>query len=157
MLMTLFVWTPTISRGSAAPSSCFWLSSGNYFILKIMLKYPRSGLIMGEWWRKWASNKTLDNSTLWYASLCPMSPIFRVLAPIPSHTPPEEWVRAKKFFITFDTNFGRYLARGTIIDGSLKCRIRAFCTIAKISGEMSKKGLKTGQNGVNFFFNPHTY
>ena len=47
-------------------------------------------------------------------------------------------------YITFDTNFGRYLPRGTIIDGSRKCRIGAFCTIAKISGEMPKKGLKTG-------------
>ena len=56
-----------------------------------------------------------------------------------SHTPPEGWVRAKKKYITFDTNFGRYLPRGTIIDGSLKCRIRAFCTIAKISGEIPKK------------------
>ena len=67
------------------------------------------------------------------------------------YTPPEGWVRAKKKYITFNTNFGRYLPRGTIIDGSLKCRIRAFCTIAKISGEMPKKGLKTGQNGVKFF------
>ena len=70
------------------------------------------------------------------------------------HTPPEEWVRAKKFCITFDTNFSRYLPRGTIIDGSRKCRIGAFCTIAKISGEMPKKGLKTGQNGVKFFWGP---
>ena len=68
------------------------------------------------------------------------------------HTPPEGSVRAKKFFITFDTNFERYLPRGTIIDGSRKCRIGAFCTNAKISGEMPKKGLKTGQNCVNFFF-----
>ena len=67
------------------------------------------------------------------------------------HTPPEGWVRAKKFCITFDTNFGRYLPRGTIIDGSWKCRMGAFCTIAKISGEMPKKGFKTGQNGVKFF------
>ena len=72
------------------------------------------------------------------------------------HTPPEGWVRAKKFCITYDTNFGRYLPRGTIIDGSQKCRIRAFCTIAKISGEMPKKGLKTGRNGVKFFLGPHT-
>ena len=55
-------------------------------------------------------------------------------------------------FITFDTNFGRFLPRGTIIDRSLKCRIGAFCTIAKISGEMLKKGLKTGQNVVKLFF-----
>ena len=73
-----------------------------------------------------------------------------------THTPPEGWVRAKKCYITFDTNFGRYLPRGTIIDGSRKCRIRAFCTIAKISGEMPKKGLKTGRNGVKFFLGPHT-
>ena len=73
------------------------------------------------------------------------------------HTPPEEWVRAKNFCITFDTNFGRYLPRGTIIDGSQKCRMGAFCTISKYSGEMSKKGLKTGQNAVNLFFSPHTY
>ena len=59
-------------------------------------------------------------------------------------------------FITFDTNFGRYLPRGTIIDGSRKCGIGAFCTIAKISGEMSKKGLKTGQNGIKFFSSPNT-
>ena len=72
------------------------------------------------------------------------------------HTPPEGWVRAKKKYITFDTNFGCYLPRGTINNGSRKCRIRAFCTIAKISGEMPKKGLKTGQNGVKFFFDPHT-
>ena len=51
------------------------------------------------------------------------------------------WVRAKKMFITSDTNFGCYLPRGKIIDGSRKCRIGAFCTIAKISGEMPKKGL----------------
>ena len=57
-------------------------------------------------------------------------------------------------FITFDTNFDRYLPRGTIIDGSRKCRMGAFCTIAKISGEMPKKGLKTGRNGVKFFFGP---
>ena len=68
-----------------------------------------------------------------------------------NHTPPEGSVRAKKKYITFDTNFGRYLPRGTMIDGSQKCRIRAFCTIAKISGDMPKKGLKTGQNGVNFW------
>ena len=59
-------------------------------------------------------------------------------------------------YITFDTNFGRYLPRGTIIDGSWKCRMGAFCTIAKISGEMPKKGLKTGRNGVKFFLGPHT-
>ena len=59
-------------------------------------------------------------------------------------------------FITFDTNFGRYLPRGTIIDGSRKCRMGAFGTIAKISREMPKKGLKTGQNGVKFVFGPHT-
>ena len=70
------------------------------------------------------------------------------------HTPPEGSVRAKKKYITFDTNFGRYLPRGTIIDGSRKCRMGAFCTIAKISGEMPKKGLKTGQNGVKFFLGP---
>ena len=67
------------------------------------------------------------------------------------HTPPEVGVRVRKFFITFDTIFGRYLPRGTIIDGSQKCRMGAFCTIAKNSGEMLKKRLKTGQNGVNFF------
>ena len=70
---------------------------------------------------------------------------------ISSHTPPEGGVRTKKCYITFDTIFGRYLPRGTIIDGSRKCRMGAFCTIAKNSGEMLKKGLKTGQNGVNFF------
>ena len=68
------------------------------------------------------------------------------------HTPPEGSVRAKKKYITFDTNFGPYLPRGTKIDGSRKCRMGAFCTIAKISGEMSKKGLKTGRNGVNFLW-----
>ena len=67
------------------------------------------------------------------------------------HTPPEVGVRARKFFITFDTNFGRYLPRGSIICGSQKCRIGAFCTIAKNSGEMPKKGLKTGQKGAKFF------
>ena len=30
----------------------------------------------------------------------------------------------------------------------------AFCTIAKISGEMPKKGLKTGKNGIKFFLGP---
>ena len=65
-------------------------------------------------------------------------------------------VRAKKKYITFDTNFGHYLPRGTMIDGSRKCRMGAFCTIEKISGEMPKKGLKTGQNGVKFFLGPHT-
>ena len=75
----------------------------------------------------------------------------------PLHTPPKGGVRTKNFCITFDTIFGRYLPRGTNIGGSRKCRMGAFCTIAKNSGEMSKKGLKTGQNGVNFFFNPHTY
>ena len=68
-----------------------------------------------------------------------------------AHTPPEGGVRTKKCYITFDTIFGRYLPRGTLIDGSQKCRMGAFCTIAKYSGEMSKKGLKTGQNGVNVF------
>ena len=58
------------------------------------------------------------------------------------HTPPEGGVRTKKCYITFDTIFGRYLPRGTIIDGSWKCRMGAFCTIAKNSGEMLKKGLK---------------
>ena len=68
-----------------------------------------------------------------------------------SHSP---WrmSKGKKKCITFDTNFDRYLPRGTIIDGSWKYRIGAFCTIAKISGEMPKKGLKTGQNCVKFFF-----
>ena len=69
------------------------------------------------------------------------------------HTPPEVGVRVRKFFITF----GRYLPRGTIIYGSRKCRIGAFCTIAKISGEMPKKTLKTGQKGVKKFFSPHTF
>ena len=78
------------------------------------------------------------------------------LLPLALHTPPEGSVRAKKKYITFDTNFGRYLPRGTMIDGSRKCRMGAFCTIAKISGEMPKKGLKTGQNGVKFVFGPHT-
>ena len=68
-----------------------------------------------------------------------------------AHTPPEGGVRTKKCYITFDTIFGRYLPRGTLIDGSQKCRMGAFCTIAKYSGEMLKKGLKTGQNAVNFF------
>ena len=70
------------------------------------------------------------------------------------HTPPEGSVRAKKKYITFETNFARYLPRGTMIDGSRKCRMGmgAFCTIAKISGEMPKKGLKTCQNCVKFFF-----
>ena len=72
------------------------------------------------------------------------------------HTPPEVWVRARKNFITFDTNFGRYLPRGTIIDRSRKFRMGAFCTIEKNSGEKPKKDLKTGQNGVKFFFSPHT-
>ena len=72
------------------------------------------------------------------------------------HTPPEGGVRTKKCYITFDTIFGHYLPRGTIIDGSRKCRMGAFCTIAKNSGEMLKKGLKTGQNGVKIFFSPHT-
>ena len=71
-----------------------------------------------------------------------------------SHTPPEGWVRAKKFFITFDTNFERYLPRGTIIDGSRKCRIGAFCTIAKISREMSKKGLKNRPKWCQIFLWP---
>ena len=44
-----------------------------------------------------------------------------------SHTPPEGSVRAKKKYITFDTNFGHYLPRGTML-----------------SGEMPKKDLKTG-------------
>ena len=58
-----------------------------------------------------------------------------------SHTPPEGLVRAKKFFITFDTNFERYLPRGTIIDGSRKCRIGAFCKIAKKIRWNAKKNL----------------
>ena len=58
------------------------------------------------------------------------------------HTPPEGGVRTKKLI--------------TLIDGSQKCRMGAFCTIAKISGEMPKKGLKTGQNGVKIFLGPHT-
>ena len=57
----------------------------------------------------------------------------------------------EKSYITFDTIVGRYLPRGTLTDGSRKCRMGAFCTIAKYSGEMLKKGLKTGQNGVKFF------
>ena len=52
------------------------------------------------------------------------------------HTPPKGGVRTKKCYITFDTIFGCYLPRGTIIDGSRKCRMGAFCTIAKNSGEM---------------------
>ena len=52
------------------------------------------------------------------------------------HTPPEGGVRTKKFCITFDTIFGFYLPRGTKIGGSWKCRIGAFCTIAKHSGEI---------------------
>ena len=67
------------------------------------------------------------------------------------HTPPEGDVRTKKCYITFDTNSGRYLQRGTKIYGSRECWIGAFCTIAKNSGEMPQKGLKTGQNGVKFF------
>ena len=121
-------------------------------------KNYRSGLI---------HNITHSNSTLFqYCTLPILHPsnptLFQsytlpILHPSNStHTPPQGWVRAKKFCITFDTNFGHYLPRGTIIDGSLKCWIRAFCTIAKISGEMPKKGLKTGQNGVKFFFDPHT-
>ena len=74
-----------------------------------------------------------------------------VLRKLTYHTPPEGGVRTKKFCITFDTIFGRYLPRGTKICVSRKCRMGAFCTIAKNSGEILKKGLKTGQNGVNFF------
>ena len=70
-----------------------------------------------------------------------------------THSP---WRRCKDEKITFDTIFGCYLPRGTIIDGSQKCRIGAFWPIAKNSGEMLKKGLKTGRNGVNFFLRPHT-
>ena len=61
----------------------------------------------------------------------------------------------KKCYITFDTIFGRYLPRGTLIDGSRKCRMGAFCTSAKNSGEKPKKGLKRGQNGVKTFFSRH--
>ena len=75
---------------------------------------------------------------------------------VPFHTPPEGSVRAKKKYINFETNFERYLPRGTIIDGSQKCRMGAFCTIAQISGEMPKKVLKTGRNGVKFFSGPLT-
>ena len=56
-------------------------------------------------------------------------------------------------------NVGRYLPRGTNIDGSWKCWMGAFCTSAKNSGEMTempKKGLKRGQNGVKKYFSPHT-
>ena len=73
---------------------------------------------------------------------------------LPSHTPPEGGVRTKKCYITFDTIFGRYLPRGTIIDGSRKCRMGAFCTIAKISGEMPKKGLKTRPKWYQIFLGP---
>ena len=59
--------------------------------------------------------------------------------------------KGEKKYITFDTNFRRYLPGGTKIDGSQKRRIGAFCTIAKNSGEMPKKGFKTGQNGAKFF------
>ena len=69
-------------------------------------------------------------------------------------TPPEGGVRAKKFFITFDTNFGHYLPRGTKFDGSQKCRIGAFCTIAKNSGEMPKKRLKNRPKWCQIFFEP---
>ena len=64
--------------------------------------------------------------------------------------------KGEKKCITLDTNFGHYLPGGTKIDESRKCRIRAFCTIAKNSGEMPQKGLKTGKNGVKFFLSPHT-
>ena len=67
-----------------------------------------------------------------------------VLGRLLGHTPPEGGVRTKKFCITFDTIFGRYLPRGTKIGGSRKCRMGAFCTIAKNSCEILKKGLKTG-------------
>ena len=66
-----------------------------------------------------------------------------------SHSP---WRRCKDQKILH--NF--WHSRGTKIDGSWKCRMGAFCTIATNLGEMSKKGLKTGKNGVKFFFRPHT-
>ena len=78
-----------------------------------------------------------------------------VLGRLLGHTPPEGGVRTKKFCITFDTIFGRYLPRGTKIGGSRKCRMGAFCTIVTNSGEILKKALKTGQNGVKCFFSPH--
>ena len=44
-------------------------------------------------------------------------------ADIAAHTPPEGGVRTKKCYMTFDTIFGHYLPRGTLIDGSQKCRM----------------------------------
>ena len=54
-------------------------------------------------------------------------------------------------YITFDIIFGSYLPRGTKIDGSRNCRMGAFYTIAKKSGEMSKNLPKIGENVANFF------
>ena len=68
-----------------------------------------------------------------------------------SHTPPEGGVRTKKCYITFDTICGRYLPRGTLIDGSQKCRMGAFSTIAKYLGEMSKYWPKMGKMWPIFF------
>ena len=72
-----------------------------------------------------------------------------------SHTPPEGWVRAKKFFITSNTTFWSYLPRGTKFGVSRKCGIGAFCTIAKNSGEIWKKCPKKGKIGFKFFSHPN--
>ena len=58
-------------------------------------------------------------------------------------------------FILSAWMFDSYLPRGTLIDGSQKCRMGAFCTIAKNSGEMLKKRLKNRPKWCqNFFFGP---
>ena len=52
------------------------------------------------------------------------------------HTSFEESSRAKKSFITFDTDFWRYLPSQSRIGGSLKWSIAKFCSEAKFAGEI---------------------
>ena len=53
-----------------------------------------------------------------------------------THTSFEESSRAKKFYITFDTDFWRYLPSRSRIGGSLKWSIAKFCSERKFAGEI---------------------
>ena len=53
--------------------------------------------------------------------------------PFTWHTSFEESSRAKKCYITFDTDFWRYLPSQSIIGGSMKWSIANFCSRAKVA------------------------
>ena len=82
-----------------------------------------------------------------------------VLGRLLGHTPREGGVRTKKFCITFDTIFGRYLPRHQEeqkLVGPGNVGWGLFAKLQKFQVKCRKKALKRAKMVSNFFLGPHT-